>query len=490
MQIPFVGPSYSMQDRNWDCQRTVNMYPQIDETDMATTVSELVSVPGLKEFLDFASPEGATPEENVVRGMWVDRSGRLFVVHGSNFAEVFADGTFSDIAPLNSSTGPIQMASNGKQICVVDGLDGYIWDETENTFDVIESEGWQQSNVVVFLDGYFVWVKPDSQIVYISAPLDGNDIDPLDFASAEGSPDNIVAAGVSNGQLWLFGTNTTEVWTNNADEFPFVRVSNGVLQYGCLAPQSVVNLENNLFWLGRDVNGTGQVYMSTGTGCKRVSNQAVDYAIKTYGDVSTSTAYGYTMDGHAFYVINFPEAQVSWGYDIMTGLWHERQWYNLEAGRMERGRGEFHVVAFNKHLVSDYANGKLYEMSSSFYSDGASPLVRMRIGPITATENNKICKFAEFELIYSPGTGVADRGFPDNPIDEPPPKCWLSWSDDGGMTWSNEVDKEMAKRGNYKHQLRWQRLGAGRARVWRVKCSDNTKFSIFGATVKMRETRA
>jgi len=40
----------------------------------------------------------------------------------------------------------------------------------------------------------------------------GTTIDPLYFAAAEGSPDNLVTLIVDHREIWLFGTNSVEVW--------------------------------------------------------------------------------------------------------------------------------------------------------------------------------------------------------------------------------------------------------------------------------------
>lgn len=490
-QINFVGPSYTMPDRQWDYQRTVNMYPVVDESQQGKTIAALVSVPGLTQFANFAT-EGSEPELNVVRGMFTTSDGRLFVVHGSNFARVDEDGTFEDIAVVDSNEGKIQMASNGQQLCIVDGDSAYIFNETDNSFNLINedsTEGWRKSNVVVYIDSYFIFVEPDSQVVYISDPYNGEKFDPLMFASAEGSPDNIVTAAANNGQLWLFGTNTTEVWTNSGDEFPFTRVPGGVLQYGCTASQSVVNLANSMFWVGKDNSSSGIIYMANGLQITRISNQAVEFAISQYGDVSDATAYGYDMDGHAFYVVNFPTANVSWCYDLMTGLWHERQSYNPDTNSLNRAKPEFHAVAYGKHLVSDYSNAKIYEMSQSVYNEDGNPLVRIRRSPHMASAEYRNIQFDSFQLDYSCGFGFADKGYQD-PDYENSPKAWLRWSNDGGFNWSNQHQVDLGKTGKYNTRAIWRRLGYGRSRVWEVTCSDDTRFTILGANVQWSELGA
>ena len=63
--------------------------------------------------------------------------------------------------------------------------DGFIYDENANTFSKISDPDFPGAVTVGYLDGYFVFNEPNSQRVWITTLLDGMQIDPLDFASAE-----------------------------------------------------------------------------------------------------------------------------------------------------------------------------------------------------------------------------------------------------------------------------------------------------------------
>lgn len=111
---------------------------------------------------------------------------------------------------------------------------------------------------VGFLDGYFVFNEPNSQRFWVTESYNGLAIDSLAFASAEGSPDNLVTLIVDHREVWLFGVNTVEVWYNaGTPDFPLARIQGAFNEIGCLAAYSVAKLDNGLFWLGRDARGSG-----------------------------------------------------------------------------------------------------------------------------------------------------------------------------------------------------------------------------------------
>ena len=272
----------------------------------------------------------------------------------------------------------------------------------------VVAEGWLGSYTVTFLDGYFVFVKPASQQIYISQPYsDPIEIDPLDFASAEGAPDNVMAAIGLKRQLWCFGSYTTEVWydSGNAD-FPFQPIQGAFNQYGLLAPWSLALMDDTFFWLGRNDAGSTIVYCCEGFNARRISTDAVEQAMQGYPNPQNAVAYAYNQGGRSVYVINFPEANSTWAYDNTTGAWHERQYLNPISGKAERARAQYHIAAFNKHIVSDYADGRLYEMDLDTFSDDGDPIVRMRQSPHMAGPELERISYQEFQLDCQTGVGT------------------------------------------------------------------------------------
>jgi len=68
------------------------------------------------------------------------------------------------------------------------------------------------------------------------------------------------------------------------------------------------------------------------------------------------------------------------------------------------------------------------------------------------------------------------------------PKIQLSYSDDGGFTWSQPRNLQVGKIGAYPQLVRAWRLGQSRNRVYKVVYTDNTPFAIFGAQLDTAST--
>lgn len=474
--FPLVGPSYTDRSRNFDCQRSVNLYPIKSESGTSKAITALQGTPGL---LTFSQPLVEVWETNAgpARGcrLVIDR---CFFVINQTLYEVLSDGSNINRGELITTTGTVSMSDNGLQLIMVDGLNGYVFTLADNSFVLITSTGFLGATTVTYCDGYFILNKPDSGIYYISALNDGTTYDPLDFASAEGTPDNLIAVAAVHGQVWLLGSQSVEVVYDSGNvDFPFQNVQGVFIQYGCIAPYSVVTTSNTIFWVGADKDGSGIVWMANAYQPQRISTSAIEYAIQQYGDISNTTAYTYQEDGHYFYALNFPNANITWVYDIGTQQWHERGYFNTTTGLYERHRAECHVFAFGKHLVGDYETGLIYEQSLDIYDDNGNPKRWMRACPHIADDLEYIY-YNKLQVDMQTGVGLTTGN-----AANVSPQVMLQWSDDGGYTWSNEHWVSIGAIGNYATRALWRRLGRSRDRVFRIAGAFNSKVCIIAGHI-------
>ena len=197
------------------------------------------------------------------------------------------------IGTIGTVSDTVSMASNGTEIILVDGSAGYLINTTANTVTQITDPDFPNGvRRATYQDGYFIVAGDNSQKFYISGLLNGSAWDGLDFASAEGAPDNTIGLISDHRELWLFGDTSAEIWVNtgNAD-FPFERSGNAFIEHGCAAAASVAKLDNTVFWLGADDRGSGIVWRAQGYTPVRISTHAVEKAISGYADISDAVAF-------------------------------------------------------------------------------------------------------------------------------------------------------------------------------------------------------
>lgn len=479
--VGFIGPSYTHSSLNVDCQRCVNWYPEINElgTGKDREVASLVRTPGLKLL--------ATLGLGPIRGSHVTDSGRFFVVSGNKVFELDENYDSTELGTLTTNAGPVSLADSGKRIAIVDGsTSGFFYNFAAATFTPIPFPTdinfipFAGCTHVVFQDGYFVYNHIGTDQFFISGLLnsavaDESTIDPLDFKSSEGKPDAILAIISNRQDLWMFNQQSIEVFYNSgAAAFPFDKTPGAFIGKGVTASRSALVIDDAAFWLGHDKNGSGQVFMASGYVPRRISTHPLEKAIAKYTNHADAVAYSYQEEGHSFYVLNFPSANTSWAYDLSTGLWHERTY--TSQGFQQRHRAITHSYVFETHVVGDYENGNIYEMSRKHKSDNGTEIIRSRISP-HMSEGGRRLVYNYFRLDVETGVGLDGVGQGTDP------KVMLRYSDDGGHTWSSERWESLGKIGEKKTEVKWNRLGSAKDRVWWIAISDPVDATLIGADI-------
>jgi hypothetical protein len=470
----FIGASYESRSRNIDCERSVNLYIEKTESGAGKEGEQyaLLSSGGLIKRLTLAGGK--------FRGCYAAPDGQLFAVAGNKFYSISPIWVATELGTLATSTGTVRMMGNGQVIFIVDGTTtAYYFTLASSTFTTqTAADNFPGAETIDFLDLYLIVNQPQSGKVFISG-LNGVTWDPLDYFTSEGSPDPVVGLIVCGEQLWVMNDTTTEVFYDSGDALnPFRRVQGAVISIGCAAKYSIARLAGSPYWIGKSIEGHGIVYMANGYTPQRISTHAVEQAIQSYSYIGDAEGFTYQQDGHGFYVLNFPTANSTWVFDVATGAWHERAYTN--DGVLERHRAKSHAYAFDKHIVGDYDNGNIYEMSDDALTDDGAPITRLRACPHVTTGLSRSFHHS-LQLDMQVGVGIDGLG---QGVD---PQVMLQFSDDGGYSWSNEKWSGCGKIGNRLRRVIWRRLGASRDRVYRVKITDPVKVAILGAEIQIEQ---
>lgn len=479
MKTPFLGGMSVYRSLNVSDNRCVNLYPEVVETRDGKDVGALMGCPGMTKRLTLAT----TP----VRGL-IATPTIMYAVAGNKFYSVTTSWVATERGTLNSSTGRVSMAFNGTQIMIVDGADGYTYTVATTTFAEITDVDFPAAggDTVVFLDTYFIINVVGTGRFMISAASDGTAWDALDFATAEGAPDNLVAVATNHRQLYTFGTNSTEVWINtgNAD-FPFERVGNTFIEQGCVAKFSIARMDNSVYWVGQNEQGQGVVWKLTGYTPTRVSTHSIENRISTATTMSDIVGFAYQQEGHTFYMITSTSGDWTLCYDVATGLWHERAFRNTTSGAFERHRADNYCFFNNRHVVGDYVTGEVYSFELDVYADDGDALRWLRTWRALPPGENSLVgvTFSRLQIDLEAGVGLASGQGSD-------PQITMRYSNDGGHTFGNDHSASIGgATGEFGRRAIWRRLGSsvhGRDRVWELSQTDPVKRAYIGARQNVR----
>lgn len=412
------------RSRPWGGAKLVNAFAEMAEGDKADPFA-VMAIPGLVPFAEISA--------DPVRGM--HRMGEtLYVVIGITLYQIASDGAASNLGTVAGSL-PVMMADNGAQLAIQGGAlnnQGYVLDSGTLYTGIVNLP--PVSNVV-YIDGYFVWTVAQSDQFIISGINDGLSYDPLDVATVEGDPDDIVGCVNDHRELQFYGARTVEIWYNSGNaDFPFERQGNAFIERGCRDRNSIIKIDNSVHFVGDDM----VVYRLSGYDPVRISTHAIEYKV---ADASWFRACTYTQLGHKFYVLNTDVG--TFAYDMATSAWHERR----SLGK-DNYRCWFSSNCYGGDIFGDGYTGKLYLPDLDVNTENGVVIPVEIVVPSLQTDRSKATLYS-FEAQIQAGVGTTE---------DPDPQMILQWSKDGGNTWSAELARPMGMVGEYLTRCIW-RLG-------------------------------
>lgn len=411
--IDLLGGFYTDDSRPWSVQDTVNWLPEQAEATGTRTQWKLASPPGLRPFVKLGN--------GPIRGLHV-AEGALFGISGDKLYQVSAKGVATARGGI-PGVGRVGMAHNqitgGNQLLVVNGQSGYVWDTVAGNLARITDEGYPGARSGAYMDSYLLQVEPFGRFWFNSELADAKSYNALDRYESEASPDKIVHLAVSQREAVVFNETTTEFFYNAGTSTGTFKNKGIVVERGCASGDSVVNLDNSLMWLGND----GVIYRLDGYQAVPISTGAIQKAIRKN---NWKQAFGFKWESeqHKVYYLTFPDGR-TWGYDVVTRLWHRRQSFGLSRWRLNA------LVYWNGQWIGgDFQNGQLWVLDEDYMLEGDQPLVSERISGVVHN-NQGLIGVPLLELLMSMGmeaTVAADMPTPPEPVWQPISETSVSYT--------------------------------------------------------------
>jgi len=458
MRINLATQFYQLDAVQFSNQRLVNQYLEASNIPEARAPGYVRTTPGSTQFSDLGEP---------LRGLKTV-NGTLYAVAGTKFYSVSTAGVKTDLGTV-AGADYVEIIYNSTQIMIAAGTVGYVYTISTGAFAQIIDADFPGASSATYMDGSAIVSKPNSGAAYVSDLNNFLSWNALNFTTEETSPDDLVSIRDDRKELWMFSTNTVVPYSRNpALAFPYQRISQAVLEMGCLAKNSIVIADNSFLWLGnREAEGGVSIWRANGYTPMRVSTHAIEQKIESLGfAVSSAIAFTYMLSGHIFYVLNFP-SYGTFVLDLSTGLWHE--W--IRHGDLW-SRWTHHAFFNNQHIVGG-PDGILATLSSSVYTDLGTQIDRKMISPVYDADGQPL-RVSKLEIEIDAGRGLTSGQGSD-------PMMMIRWSKDAGRTWSNERLRSIGKVGQYNARTIVRNLGRAREWAFEVSYADPTPYTIIKA---------
>lgn len=477
-KIPFgfVGGTYVAPSPIIDDEIAMNCYVEISESEGAATRKALLGTPGRKLFATL--PEAKVPGTLTINGR------TFFAV--SNLYEVNAGGGVTNWGSLGAAPlTPTMLASNETQLVVLNNGNLYVFTFATNTLIAVNMA--QFNGPVAQIgqaDGYILATLQNSHTWQQSNLEDATTWSGLNIATISYFSDNIVSMICDHRTFIVWSGKRIIGYYNAGAGFPvFIPIQDALIEEGSGATFATVQADNAVFYLSQDERGFMMAKKLAGlSSSERVSTHAMELKWQQFAQTSDAVGWSYQENGHTFVAFYFPTANATSVWDISQELWHERGFWSTPDAKYIADRAMCHTFNFRKHLVGDWASGKIYELSSKYFTDDGNPIRGNRRSP-TISKNNDWLFYGSIEFIMETGL-VPQVPILDGEGNPRPAQLMLKWSNNGGKTWSNTYFLSVGLPGDFDIRVIKRMLGRARKRLWDVSWTDPIPWRFNDAVVE------
>lgn len=424
-------------DTDYD-QAYKNCYPEMVDKDNLFVIKR----PGLTEVHDFTDAAG--------RGIY-SWEGNLYSVTGNTIRKGAAT-----VGTINTTTGRVYYASTGggsPLLVIHDKTDGWTVNTSGTLTEITDAQF--PTNLVsgiAFLDQY-IFLMDSSGKIWNSNVGDVTAWESTDFISAEMRPDAGVAISNYFNYIVGFGEDSIEFFYDAANDTgsPLSKVPEAVVNVGCAAGDTVVQVDNNLLFVGKDRAGGKAVYKFEGLTPKKVSNKPIERLLNAEVDMSDAYAYPVRVNGHLFYVLTLPTTAKTVVYDMVDNAWHE--WTSYNGATETYFTGMDHATLDGVCYIQDEDNGKVYKMDCAVYQDDGNTIKVEGTTDLFDGNTNQNKFMTRLEVIGDITSSTSALG--------------ISWSDDDYNTFSTVRSVDLSGRAIL------TRLGSFQRRAFRYTFDSN-----------------
>lgn len=461
--VNIAGGTYRHKDRKLTAQRTINFWPQKQQTGGAKSDYTLEAFYGLKPF-------GSPSQLLFHRGSGTHK-GKLYVLIDQDLFYVDKGGTYTSVGTIPGTGRAIFASLSGDLIITTDGV-AYTYDESSITEGTDLDFETPYSVAVINQQALYDGDDGRFGVSGVGTPLT---IDGLDYATAESAQEDVVRVYGFGDIAHMMTASRIEQWWNSGNgNPPFDKVTQGTIEIGLQARYSVAQDDEGFYFLADD----NQIYYLVGGTPVPLLPSVIVREI-TAMDVRDD-AIGWTMqlDGQWFYVINFLSGDRTFCYP------KGGEWFELSSG-YEGGKysGDGYAFVYGRHIIID-RNGRTFVLDGDTYQEDGQDIRRVRtLSPLHSGllgEPGKDIEISEFRLTGATGVGVGTSG------QDSDPQVMLQWSSDG-MNWSTEQRGYLGESGE-EMELIFDVNEAHKIFIFRIVQTDATYASWHSAAIEAELT--
>ena len=440
-----------------------NLRPYVAESP-AYSRNSLRSTDGIRSFVDttFKTSRGAIEVGDVA-----------YFIQDDRFISVDSTGTITDYSTSSgvfvAGSGRVSVANSQTIIwIVVPNGNSYYFTIATGVLTLNLDPGFLgPATSVSFFRSFFFFTT--DKIVF-NSNLDGITFTPTDFGTAEVDPDIIQTSIVSNGQLYVPGTRTIQVYqVVGGSGFPASTIPEATVERGLAARFAITKADNTFFFMGGGDQQEVAIWRFQGANPIKVSTPAIDHFMQGLDDdeIKAAFALSYQTEGEEFVIFSFANRtfvyQVEASRRMGRHIWHERSTEGT------RWRVNTLIRANNQLYVGDERTEKIGIIDPSIFTEYGD-VVNREFSTQPFNFDGAPAFAGSYEMVMATGVGNDES---------PKPVVNHSFSDDG-VNFIPTINRSMGEKGDFGHRVAWRRMSRlPRDRVMKFQTHEPVETSFY-----------
>jgi hypothetical protein len=463
MYIPVGANAFEDSEYGLPPIELVNWYGE-EAPDKPNRPYRLLPTPGLTTFT--SGLNGAVRGIDQFNGLL---SGDLIVAAGERVYSIDSAGAATEIGTI-TGTDRAQFAASQSDLVMTAGGSAYV---VTSSLAAISFPGASGDIIACAEIGQrHLFLEAGSGRLWYSDTAAPATVPANNFATAESEPDELRNIEVVGDLIYLFGSQSVEIWEYTGSEaVPFRRLQGATVSIGLLSTHATALSDFGMYAVGRDSDGNEMVYRQGQGSPQRVSTATIDRKIKEVTEANRDaialSAHGW--NGHSMIGLHLPGVG-DYFYDVLTGAWHRRKEINS-------GRHLAHAfTAWNGDIYAGQQNaGVIFRLDRDVYTHGGNPVRRVATGVIPVEDGRP--PISNLTVETQGGVGLVSGQGED-------PQVLLRIAKDG-HTFSAEKSRSFGKRGEFSSRAVFGPLGRLQppAAVVEVAVSDPVPATVMGVYI-------
>ena len=303
--------------------------------------------------------------------------------------------------------------------------------------------------------------------------INSDNLDSDHFYTSETSTDSTKRVYSCGGNLWVFSENTLERWSRTDDvDNPFACSFGNWFDVGLSSVFGITKIDDVMFFVGQGTNANIGVYMASGSGIKRISDDRISNVLMSWKYQSNIRAKAVRYLNDTFVIITSKYDKSTLIYCVESGTWSEGSTNNL--GKISYWDVSSVANIYNKMVFGSFDNYSLNEFSETAYDYKGYPVVRFWKSPII-TDQQDLVNVKEIAIDIEVGKALSYTD--DN-------KIWIEVSKDGGKSFAERRYMSIGSLGDYRKTLIARAFGVGRNIVIQIGGSPNVPINLYQLKIR------